>query len=459
MRNTVCFAPRLALLGLLLFPALAPAGPLKLPAYERRVLPNGLVLLVMPDHRLPLVQLHLVVKSGSTADPSGKEGLADLTATLLKRGTATRTAAQVAGDVDFLGARLETGADRDQSTVDMEVLKRNLDQGLALFGEVVTRPAFAPPEFDRARSEVVGRLAQLKDQPGEMADRLFFAELFGSHPYAHPLEGTEASVKGLTADDVRLFHRRHYLPNNAILAVVGDIEAAQAEQLVTRALAGWERGEAAAPVAGAVPPARQGLRIVLVDKPDAVQSEIRIGCLGAPRRSPDYYPVQVADAILGGGFTSRLVTEIRVRRGLSYSPHSREAWYKDAGAAYVSVNTKNKSTLETLNIIFGILKDMREVPLGTEELGRGRNYTNGLFPLRIEAPERLAGVIGGIEFYGLDPKWVDGFQERVGSTSSADVLRVMKTYFCDSPLLVVVGKRAEIEKDLLTLGKVEFKPM
>jgi zinc protease len=459
MRKIFRVSALIAAVGLVAGAAGALAGPLKLPAHERRVLPNGLVLLIMPDHRLPLVQLHLVVKAGSAVDPSGREGLADLTATMLKRGTQSRSAAQVAEDVDFLGADLEIGADRDMTYADLEVLRRNLDQALAVFGDVLLHPAFSPPEFDRARSEVLGRITQLKDQPGDMADEKFFAELFGAHPYAHPLEGTEASVKGLTADDVRLFYRQHYRPNNCILAVVGDIEPAQAQEAVAKMLSGWERGEVPAAPKAALPAPAPGMRIVLFDKPDAVQSEIRIGGLGGPRTSPDYYLMQPADAVLGGGFTSRLTTEIRVRRGLSYSPRSRENWYKDTGVAYISVNTKNKSTMEVLKIISDITADMRDKPLSAEELERGKNYTNGLFPLRIEAPERLAGILAGIEFYGLDPKWVDGFQGKVSAATAADVQRVMRTYFRPDPLLVIVGKRAEIEKDLQTLGKVEVKPM
>jgi len=455
---TLAAAPLLALLAAYAAPAAA-APVVHLPAYHRQVLPNGLTLLVLPDHRLPLVEMQLLVRAGSGDDPPGMGGLSDLTATLLRRGTTTRSARQVAEEIDFLGASLDAGADRDRTVFDMEILARNLEPSLALFADVLLHPAFDTTEFARAKAEALGRIEQRRDQPGDLANIEFVQELFGAHPYAHALDGSAETVSRLGVEDAKAYYRARYVPANCILAVVGDVEPLQIEHALTAALGGWSGPPPVPAAPPEAPHAPAAPRIVLVDKPDAVQSEIRLGCLGAPRGSPDYYALRVLDALLGGEYTSRLVTEIRVRRGLSYSPTSRENFYQGAGAAYLSMNTANKTTLETLKLALGILADLRAKPVSDDELARAKSFTTGQFPLELERPENLAAQLAAIEFFGLDPRFVDTFGSRIEAVTAADVQRVARQYFGENFLLLVVGRRAEIEEGLRTLGPVEVKGM
>jgi zinc protease len=443
------------LLGLI--PAEVVCSEVKLPPVERTVLDNGMVLLVMKDDRLPLVNMRLAVWGGSASDPRGKEGVCGLTATLLRKGAGRLSAGELAETVEFMGGRLDSHAQRDYSLVTAEFLSKDFETGLGLVSDVVLRPAFEPDEFNREKEKRLGRLEQIVDEPFELADREFSMYLLGDHPYAHPTDGVFATVSGILLEDVREYHGRFYRPQRSVLAVVGDVEPETVASAVAELFGGWERNgeERTSPPA---PATRKGRRILLVDKPDATQTQIRIGNIAPSRTDAGYVPLYVTNVLFGGGFTSRLMDEIRVNRGLSYSPHSRLYCHASGGMFVIKEYTRNELAMETIRVTLDLIKALREEPIPEEELSKTKNYVNGLFPLRLERPESLAGRLLEIELYELGDDYLARFPEQVRAVSSEDLSGAAVEYVAfDDFTFTVVGVASELEAPLSEYGDVEVK--
>jgi predicted Zn-dependent peptidase len=297
-------------------PTLGGPPSLTLPPVVRRQLPNGLTLLVVEQHELPLADFLLLVGTGAEADPPRKSGLATLAADVLDEGTPTRESLAIADQQAYLGVQLQTASSWDASTVSLHTPTAQLDSALALFADVVLHPTFPEREFTRLRTQRITGLIQLKDRSPAIADRAYANILFGDvHPYGHSLAGTEASVAAISRDDVAQFYRTYFRPNNATLVVVGDVKPSDVERRVAALFGGWERAEV--PVtryAATQPPATT--TVYLIDKPGAPQSSIRIGTIGVPRSTEDYFAIQVMNTVLGGAFTSRLNQNLRETHGI-----------------------------------------------------------------------------------------------------------------------------------------------
>ncbi|NIM96944.1 MAG: hypothetical protein GTO24_02310, partial [candidate division Zixibacteria bacterium] len=299
----------------------ATAQEIELPPIKKTTLDNGLKLIVIEHHELPVVAFRLILKCGSVYDPPGKAGLADLTAGLLRKGTKTRSATQIAQEIDFVGGSLGAGSGRDATYATCQVLAKHFDLGLDLLSDIVLNPTFKEDEIDRLRNQTLGGIKEKKRDPESVADDKFKEFLFGNHPYGQPAEGTEQSVAAIVRDDIVNFHKKHYVPNNSILAVVGDVQPEEAIRKVKAKFSRWKAGEITAP-SFTEPPAIKGHEILLVDNPELTQTYIRLGHLGIERKNPDYFAVKVMNYILGGGgFASRLVDEVRSKRGLTYDIH------------------------------------------------------------------------------------------------------------------------------------------
>ena len=284
----------------------------------REKLPNDLVWLFSRQTGLPLVTLELVVKAGTLREPKGKEGLANLTASLLLSGTKGRSATQIAQELDFMGAHLQAGGGDDFATLSLTCLKKDLGASLELLKDVLLNPAFSLPEVQRKVAQYKAALESEQDEPMVVAGRAFAKDLYGDFPYGHPVLGTPQGLSAITPKDLAEFHRTYYRPNNAILAVVGDLTEDEARQWVTKTFGAW----AAAPVPPLklppIPELKQR-KVVVIDK-DISQANIILGSLGINRQNPDFYALQVMNYILGGGgFSSRLMDDIREKRGLAYS--------------------------------------------------------------------------------------------------------------------------------------------
>jgi zinc protease len=442
----------------LLVAAPALAGALRLPQATKTTLKNGLTVLVMPTPRLPLVDFLLEVRAGSVNDPPGKEGLAGLTADLLTQGAGSRNAKQIAEAIAFVGGTLGASSGVERSGVSCEVLQRDFATGLELLRDVAVRPTFPAEEFARKKDEALGAIASARDDPGETADRELLPFLLGPHPLGHPVEGWANTVGGLTRDDVVQFHAREFTPDNAMLAVVGDVEPRAVIAAVEEAFRDWRPagGARERPYAPIATDSRR--EVLLVSRPEATQSQIRMACPSVPRNHPDYFPILVANTILGGGFTSRLVNEIRVVQGLTYSIGSEFVMYRNAGEYEISTFTRNATLRQTIDQTLKTAQRLRDEGPTPEELEKAQRYLTGQFPLGLQAPDALAGRLLDVEFYGLAPDYLTTFADQVDAVTLEDCRRALKSYFCTDQLKILVVTEPDSGKAALSgLGPLKVQ--
>ena len=461
----ITMIPILAMAGTTMVPSgTPPAGAgFKLPPSLSRTLDNGVRIHVMEFRGLPLVNCNVIVSAGAAHDPKGKEGLADLTATLLRKGTTSRSAMEIASEIDLLGATMEAVADPDATQIKTEFLARDTEAALSLLIDVLAHPAFSAEELERLRGEKIGALQAVRDDPATLAGRRFLELLYGKHPYGHAVTGWEATVGAIAREDVLDFYGRNYVPARMIVVAVGDFEApamlARLESLFSALPAGSGGGASGgnAPLAEPVAPAARA--IYLVDKPESTQSQIRIGGIGINRRDPDYIPLVVANTILGGGFTSRLVEEIRVNRGLSYGVRSRMLAQVQPGPFVISTFTKNATTLETVKVALAELEKFRRDGVTAAELEKARGYLKGTFAIHNQTGSALADALADIAFYNLPADYYDTYLERIMAVTVEDIARVAQRLPFEKLQIVVLGEAKAVRSDLATLGSVKDVPL
>jgi zinc protease len=384
-----------------------------------------------------------------------------LTASALKRGVDGLSAEALAEKIESLGGIIGAQAGTDATVVTAEFLSRDLTAGLDLLRRVLREPELAREEVRRARDEQVATILATLEQPSAVADKCFAAFLYGAHPYGRPADGSIATVKGLGRGDVRDFYGRWYHPNNAILVVVGAVASTEAVAAVRQTLGGWSPRPDAVPVRAAALTPLTTRRVLLVDKADATQTQIRFGNVAIKRSHPDYLVASVGNTILGGGFTSRLIEELRIKRSLTYSAWSMFAARLMGGDFRVGTFTKSPSTVETLRLALSVAGEFRQTPPDAKALQKAKEYLSGQFPLRLESPEALAARLAELEFHGLPQDELTTYQSRVRAVSSAEVAAVAAR---DMPppeqvAIVVVGKAAEVQGPLeAAFGKVETVP-
>ena len=431
---------------------------IKLPPIKSKTLSNGLEVLVIEHHELPVVAFRLVLKTGATYDPEGKAGLANLTADLLRKGTKSRSATEIAEAIDFVGGSLSAGTNRDATFVTCKVLKRYFDTGLDLLADVVLNPAFAEEEIERLKGQTVSSLIQQKDDPNVIVRWEFNRQLFGKHPFANPLVGTVRSLESLNQNDIARFHKSFYRPNNAILCVVGDVKSKDVFKRVKKRFSAWKKGKLPK-TSFPSPPAVSGYRILLVDKPDLTQSNIKFGHLGVDRSNPDYFPLVLMNYILGGSFVSRLVNVVRVEKGLTYGIWSWFEMNKQPGAFVVTTFTRNDSTLNAIKASLVELTRIREQGVTEEELKEAKSFYRGYFPLRFETPEQIATRILETKIYSLGKNYLRDYRKNMDKVTIEEVNRVARKYIGpDNLVFVVVGRAEDVKSDLEKLGPVEVVP-
>jgi zinc protease len=451
------FQKMAAMAALALLAALPAAAATKLPAYTKTTLKNGLTVFIMPTQRLPLVDMRLVVRAGSVNDPAGKEGLASLTADLLTQGAGARNAQQMADDMAFIGGDLSASAGSEQIVVTCEVLKKDFAAGLGMFRDVIVAPTFPEEEFDRKKSEAIGAIAANKDDPGTVANNQLLPFMMDKSPLGHPAIGWEAAVASLTREDVAAFHGDHIVPDNAMLAVVGDVDPKETLKAIEKAFKDWKksgkkRSDPYAPLTR-IP----GRRIAVVNKPEVTQTQIRFACVGVPRNHPDYYPIAVTNTILGAGFTSRLVDEIRVNKGLTYSISSRFDMYRNAGLFRINTFTRNETIRETVDEVLKVVESLRDEGPKQEELEKAKAYLTGLYPLGLQAPDNLAARLLDVEFYSLPANYIETYGDMIGGVSMEDARRVLKSYYCTKDLNLLLVSNPEVAKKALEgMGEIEI---
>lgn len=410
---------------------------------HRYVAPNGLTVLVIEQHALPIVQVQALVKTGSVQDPPEKAGLANLVAGLLDEGTTTRDATQLAAQIEFVGGALEAKAGHDFTTASAKVLSKDVELGFELLADILLHPAFPEAELERVRKLILGEIIAQQDDPGSVAGKAFSRLVFDGHPYRWPVNGTEETLPAINRADVQAFHAREYLPNQTILAVVGDVTLEQARTLVDKHFGTWQKGPA--PERHASPPADIEKPVVkLIDK-ELTQTTLVLGHLGISRTNPDYYAVSVMNYILGaGGFSSRLMDSIRDRQGLAYGVMSMFEPRAASGPFLVSLQTRNATANRALAGVLKELRAMQTAPVSAKELSEAKSYLTGSFPMRFDTTHKLAEVLCQVEFYGLGLDYFTQYPEWINKVTAKDVLRVAKQYLHpDRYALVAVGKMDE----------------
>jgi len=443
------------------WPSEAPPRPLqardaKFPPYDIQTLPNGLQVVVVLHHEQPAVTMRLLVRAGAAADPKDKLGLARLTASLLDQGTATKSAQEMNDAIDFIGGAMGASAGTDLTFAHMVVMKDSFETGMRMLSDMARHPGFAQSEIDRQRQQTLSSLQVSLEDPEYVANSVFDRLVYGFHPYGLPDIGTAETLASITRDDIVAFHRRYFTPNNAILAIVGDVTSDEAFSMAKKVFGDWERRDV--PTQKYMDPPDATRRVVIVNKPDAVQTEVRVGHVGIPRNHPDYMALNLAIRILGGEGSNRLHQVLRTERGLTYGAQANLDALKETGDFQAETNTRSDATGEVLRLIVDEFWRMQRDRVGTLELDNAKAYLTGSFPLTIETPDSIAMQVVTALFYGLPLQELQTFRERVNAVTVDDVQRVSRAFLRPDRLSVVlVGNAAAFSSQLRGVGFGTFE--
>jgi zinc protease len=428
-------------------PVLGDPKPLSLPPVVTRELPNGLRLMVVEQHELPLADFVLVVRNGGETDEPGKLGTATLATSLLKEGTATRNSLQIADQEAFLGVDIFAGSGWDATTMQLHTPTAQLDSALALFADIALHPAFPAKELERLRQTRLTSLLQVKDRGPEIANRAYAAIVYGAAAYGRPLTGDDSSTKSIQQADVRRFYDTYFRPNNATLLVVGDVKPDDVERRVRALFGGWER-RTIPPVSYSQPAAAKGTTIYLIDKPGAAQSSFRIGGVGVARSTPDYFPLTVLNTALGGSFTSRLNQNLRETKAYTYGASSGFAMRRTPGPFTASAEVVAAKTDSALIEFMKELRAIRDT-VPQAELEKTKRYLQLQLPGRFETTGGIAGQLSQLVTYDVPLGFYNSYTQDIAAVTQADVQRVARQYIDPDKLaIVIVGDRKSIEPTL-----------
>jgi zinc protease len=432
-------------------PAPLAAREATFPPYEMRILSNGMQVVTVLHHEQPIVSMRLLIRSGSAHDPQDKPGVADLVSALLDQGTTTRSAQEIADQIDFIGGALGTGSGSDLTFANALVMKDSFAVGMNLLNDVVRHPAFAAEEIDRQKEQAISSLQVSSRDPDYIANTVFNRLVYGFHPYGTPGGGTAETLARITRDDLHEFHRQYFVPNNAVLAIVGDVTSEEAFGTAERVFGDWARADV--PPTRVAEPPMPSRRLVIIDKPDSVQTEIRIGSLAIPRKHPDYLAWDLAVKVLGGEGGNRLHQVLRSARGLTYGAEADTDARKQIGAYVAQTDTRTETTAEALRIAVDEFTRLQRERVGLRELTEAQAYLAGSFPLTIETPNDIATQILNVVFYDLPANEVGSFRERVLSVTPDDIQRVSRAYIRPDRLtIVLVGNARLFVQQLAGLG-------
>jgi len=420
-----------------------PVHDVKFPPYELRTLPNGLQVVAVLHHEQPAVTMRLLVRVGTASDPKGKLGLARMAASLLDQGTTgpnAKTAEEINDAIDFMGAEMSAGAGSDLTFVNMVVMKDSVESGMRMLSDMARRPSFASAEIDRQRQQTLSGLQVNMQDPEWVANSVFDRLVYGFHPYGMPETGTPETLPAISRQDLVAFHDKYFAPNNAILAVVGDVTAEEAFATAKTVFGDWERKDVA--VDKFIEPPDPTRRVVVVNKPEAVQTEVRVGHLGVARTNPDYMALNLAIRILGGEGSNRLHQVLRTQRSLTYGAQASFDTLKDSGDFEAETNTRSEATGEVLRLIVDEFWRLQRERVSEIELIDAKAYLTGSFPLTIETPNAIALQVINVLFYGLPMEQLQTFRERVNAVTVDDIQRVAQKYLRPDRLSIVLVRNA-----------------
>jgi predicted Zn-dependent peptidase len=451
------FAP-VALL-LVMCPAVR-AQTLHLPPHEKLVLKNGLTVLLMEKRGVPLIDVFALVKTGAAADPGGKAGLASVTASLLRKGTKTRTAPQFAADLDYIGGSFEADADADYSYVSAEFMTKDLARGLEIFSDAVLHPTFPQNEADKILAQSVDGVKSSKDDPRSVLGLYYQGYLYGANSYGRPAGGDELSLKRIQRDDIVKFYEANYAPGNTILGIAGEFDPAEMRKQIEEVLGTWPAGSVtSAPIPAT--PLEKGKRLLLIDKPDATQTYFAIGNIGTAVNDPDRFAIRVVNTIFGGRFTSELNEALRVESGYTYGAGSFFDSHKSPGPFEIYSFTKNETTIPAIDLALQVLEKLHKNGVTPEELASAKSYIKGQYPPTIETSRQLVRRIVFNEFYGLGDDEVNQLEARIDAVTPEIAKQVIEKHFpLDNLVFVLIGKSSAIGPSVKKYAdKIDERPI
>jgi len=410
-------------------------------------------VVVAPVRKLPIATVIALVEAGAVCGYKGREGVARLTAELLLEGTTNNDGVELVERFERLGTSVDASADWDGTVVRLTALHEQLSPAIKLLSEVLRSPAFPQREVERLKAERLADLLKLRTEPRGLADEMFTGILYEpTSRYAMPEGGSEESVRAITREDVTGFYNWRYQPGGVTLIIAGDITPDEAERLALETFGDWS-GPAAAQCRTSDEPARHTRALHLVSKPDAKQSELRIGNVGFPRNHPDYYAAVVMNAVLGGLFSSRVNLNLRERHGYTYGAFSHFDWRRLAGPFVVSTAVQSEVTAPAARQAIHEIDRIREDQITGDELSLATSYLGGVFPIRYETTDAIAGALATLVEYALPDDFYDTYREHMRAVTSDDVLRVAQTHLRPSEMqMLAVGDASAIQKPLETLG-------
>lgn len=434
-------------------PESGPARDIAFPPIERVSLANGLELNTVRSAQLPVVYLRLVVRSGAETDPANLPGLASLVADMLKEGTTRRSSAALAEAVEFLGADLWTSADEENVHLVFRALSDHLDEAMTLLAEVALQPAFAQGELDKLRRRELDRLSLQTKQPNYLARRALYQRLYGDHPYSR-MDTNPAALRAIKRTDLQRWHRAHFVPGNAFLVAVGDVTPERVQQAAERAFGRW-RGNAPAVRELPALPERARREVVLVDRPGAVQSVILLGNPGIARRDEAWVPLMVANQVLGGSAASRLFMDLRERRSLTYGAYSQVGERVGVAPFVAWAAVRTEVTAEAMNAFFENLGAIVTAEPSAPELRNAQRYLSDSFPLQIDTPGKISGLVADLRIFGLPDDYWESYRTSIREVTPAEALAAAQRHIRPAEMLVVVvGDAAQIASELRAWGPV-----
>jgi zinc protease len=432
------------------------ASPVDFPPYEIKTLSNGLRVLVVLHHEQPSVSFRLLVRAGTLQEPPDKPGVANFMSGLLNQGTTTKSAGDIANQIESAGGIIAVGSGNELAFISGAVIKDRTDLMLSLASDMAQNPAFDAEELNRRKSQTLSALNVSYDDPDYLANVVFERIVYGHHPYGRPSEGTRESIGRLTRDDLVAFHRAWFVPNNALLAIVGDLTADEAFAAAEKAFGAWPRRDV--PAVSAMEPPAPKRRMVVIDRPGSAQTEIRVGHIGVPRTHPDWVALDLAIRILGGEGANRLFGVLRSDRGLTYGASADLNSYLESGDIVAETDTRSSATGESLRLMVDEFWRLQKDVVNGAELGGAQDFLAGNFPLSIESPSAIAQQVLAHLFFGIDPIEIEKYRDRVEAVRPADIQRVAKEFLRPDRLaIVLVGDATAIADQLKSLGFTDYE--
>lgn len=427
----------------------------KLPNYTSFKLSNGLTFNLMEQHDVPIVDVSILFPAGAIYDHE-KAGLASLTATALKHGTISFSKAKLEEELDFIGANIDTYANKEYAGLSSNFAAKDKEKVLLLIKEVVLNPVFDSTEFEKEKTRLLVRLEQQKESPRSVIGFYFDGLLYGNHVYGNNINGTKTTVGKLSVDDVKDFYKTNYRPEESVISIVGDFNSAEMKKTLTKLFSSWKKGThekenlASKPIT--IPTEN---KVLLVNKDDAKETTMYIGASGINRNNPDYVAIDVVNTLFGGRFTSMLNDELRVNSGLTYGASSRFSALKNGGSFIMSTFTAVNTTEATIDKLLEVLKKLHTNGIDEQSLASAKNYVKGQFPPRYETAGQLSSLLSQMHWYDIDRSYIDNFEKNVDGLDLAKANQIIEKYYPKDKLqFVLVGKASEIKKIAEKYGPV-----